>query len=272
MADDWDDGVAALNAGDFATALALLTPLAEGGHVQAQDKLSHIYWYGDGVAVDYERALYWTQQALKQNSAVAQFNMSSHYAEGRAVTEDVKQAIEWLKKAAAQKDPAAFFNLFIYAIRGVGLPRDQEVALVYLQASADLGQPVAQYTLAAAYAHGMLGLDVELDRANEYARKSADQREPDGLLLAARLAGDPSSGGTDSEASALYLRAALHDGCLAAALPLTFVMRSLTPDQLVASDAKLAAWLTAHPKPEPHSHRKASPSCLLDTGSEAPQV
>ena len=47
---DFDDGVAAYNRGDHATALRELRPLAEQGNAVAQHNLGFMYEYGRGVA------------------------------------------------------------------------------------------------------------------------------------------------------------------------------------------------------------------------------
>ncbi len=48
-AGDFEDGVAAYKAQDFATAARLWQPLAEAGNVGAQFNLGRLYYYGQGV-------------------------------------------------------------------------------------------------------------------------------------------------------------------------------------------------------------------------------
>ncbi len=48
----FEEGVAALNGGDFATGMRELRPLAEGGHADAQYVLGEIYRWGLGVPRD----------------------------------------------------------------------------------------------------------------------------------------------------------------------------------------------------------------------------
>jgi len=49
IADDVEDGVVAAEKGDFATALRLLTPLAEQGDAKAQFNLGLMYRDGNGI-------------------------------------------------------------------------------------------------------------------------------------------------------------------------------------------------------------------------------
>ncbi len=53
------DGLDAVQRGDFATALRLLTPLAAQGHASAQSNLGFMYAAGQGVAQDAVRAHMW---------------------------------------------------------------------------------------------------------------------------------------------------------------------------------------------------------------------
>ncbi len=48
----WDEGIAAYERGDYATALRELRPLAEQGHAPAQNILGVMYTEGQGVPQD----------------------------------------------------------------------------------------------------------------------------------------------------------------------------------------------------------------------------
>jgi TPR repeat protein len=49
MAQDFDKGLEAFQAGDYETALQEWRPLAEQGNASAQNNLGNMYDYGDGV-------------------------------------------------------------------------------------------------------------------------------------------------------------------------------------------------------------------------------
>ncbi|MEQ1529144.1 MAG: hypothetical protein ABL925_07500, partial [Methylococcales bacterium] len=51
-ADDFSDGIAAHDRGDYVTAMKLLRPLAEQGDAAAQTGLGFMYNLGQGVAQD----------------------------------------------------------------------------------------------------------------------------------------------------------------------------------------------------------------------------
>ncbi len=69
---DFDKGLAAARAGDFATALAEWKPLAEQGDAVAQFYLGVMYANGHGVSRNYIRAMKWSRKAANQGVADAQ--------------------------------------------------------------------------------------------------------------------------------------------------------------------------------------------------------
>jgi uncharacterized protein len=75
-----NDGVAAYNRGDYATAYRLLRPLAEHGDAEAQFYLGVQYNFGYGVPQSYDEAAKWYRKAADQGDATAQFNLGKLYA------------------------------------------------------------------------------------------------------------------------------------------------------------------------------------------------
>ena len=95
-------GLAAILAGDFATALRMLTPLAKDGNAKAQVYLGIMYDDGDGVAQDQVQAVIWFQEAADQGFATGQSNLGNMYAKGRGVPQDYVEAMMWYRLAAEQ--------------------------------------------------------------------------------------------------------------------------------------------------------------------------
>ncbi len=71
----WDEGVAAYQRGDYATAIRELRPLAEQGDANAQLFLGIMYENGQGVPQDYAEAVKWYRKAAEQGLANAQYNL-----------------------------------------------------------------------------------------------------------------------------------------------------------------------------------------------------
>lgn len=119
-----EDGRAAYNRGDYATALGLFRPLAEQGDAAAQNDLGWMYSHGDGVTQDVKEAIRLYQLSAKQGNASAEYNLGVMYFEGSSVPRDFREAIKWYRAAAAQGDVNAQYNLgFMYA-NGKGIEKD----------------------------------------------------------------------------------------------------------------------------------------------------
>ena len=68
---DFDDGMAAYESGDYATALQEWRPLAEQGDAEAQLNLGLIYDDGYGVPVNDAEAAKWFRKVAEQGDATA---------------------------------------------------------------------------------------------------------------------------------------------------------------------------------------------------------
>ena len=100
-AQDLDKGLAALNRGEYATALQELRPLAERGDAEAQLNLGNMYYKGLGVTQDYAEAMKWYSKAAEQGNAEAQLDVGVMFKEGQGVQQDFVSAHMWMSLAAA---------------------------------------------------------------------------------------------------------------------------------------------------------------------------
>ena len=101
----WDEGVAAYDRGDYATAFREMKPLAEQGDAMAQHILGLMYNKGQGVTLDYAEAVKWYRKAAEQGNAEAQHNFGLMYYKGQGVPQDYVQAHMWFNLAAAGLPP-----------------------------------------------------------------------------------------------------------------------------------------------------------------------
>ena len=104
VAQDFQKGLAAAQAGDFATALKEWKPLAEAGDAVAQFNLGVMYDIGDGVPQDYAEAVKWYRLAAEQGYVAAQYNLGTMYDNGKGVPQDYAEAVKWYRLAAEQGD------------------------------------------------------------------------------------------------------------------------------------------------------------------------
>lgn len=121
---DYEDGVAAAQAGDYATALREFSAAAEAGLDLAQYNLAILYFTGQGVTQDYAQALRWTQAAAEQGHLNAQFNLGALYYTGSGTPVDLSQAFVWYERAAQGQHGGAQYNLATMYELGEGVEKD----------------------------------------------------------------------------------------------------------------------------------------------------
>lgn len=97
---DLATGMFAYDQGDYATALAEWTPLAEGGDATAQSLLGLMYRGNPGMAADDVTSTEWYRRAAEQGHAHAQYNLGLAFLAGRGVGQDDVAAFMWLDLAA----------------------------------------------------------------------------------------------------------------------------------------------------------------------------
>ena len=154
MAQDFQKGVAAYTAGDYATAIQEWTPLAEAGDSSAQTNLGFIYNKGDGVPQDfkeaakwfrlaaeqgYAEAVKWYRLAADQGVAQAQNNLGFMYKNGQGVPQDYAEAAKWYRLAADQGHASAQSTLGVMYSQGKGVPQDYAEAVKWYRLAADQG-------------------------------------------------------------------------------------------------------------------------------------
>ena len=96
-------------------------PTSHQGHVRAATVIGGIYFWGQGVAIDYPRAMALYKVGAAGGSAVCQYQVGFTYYQGRGMDTDYEQALPWLRMAAAQDGPSALGTLgaMYGAARGV---------------------------------------------------------------------------------------------------------------------------------------------------------
>ena len=128
IAQDYDAGLKAAQAGDFQTALKEWKPLADQGHAGAQYNLGLMYASGEGVPEDDAEAVRWFRLAADQGHADAQNNLGVMYDNGEGVPEDDAEAAGWYRLAADQGLADAQNNLGWMYANGEGVLQDNVTA------------------------------------------------------------------------------------------------------------------------------------------------
>ena len=106
-AQDFQKGLAAYKAGDYATTLKEWKPLAEAGGAAVQYNLGLMYERGRGVPQDYKEAVKWYRLAAEQGKASAQSSLGIRYEYGEGVLQDNVMAHMWYNIASANGNSKA---------------------------------------------------------------------------------------------------------------------------------------------------------------------
>jgi TPR repeat protein len=96
----FEQGLEALEAGNFAEAYCLWRPLAEQGDADAAYHLGWLYANGNGLKVDVQAAMQWWLQAADQGHADAMFALGMAYTTGEDIEQDEGEALRWYLAAA----------------------------------------------------------------------------------------------------------------------------------------------------------------------------
>jgi len=99
----YQDGYAAYQKDDFATALSKWRPLAEQGSSAAQLFVGFMHANGQGLPKDDAAAAKWYGEAAERDNVVAQVRLAIMYRDGRGVAVDRAKAL-YLAKQAGRKD------------------------------------------------------------------------------------------------------------------------------------------------------------------------
>ncbi len=133
-----DEGLAAYERGDYATALQEWAPLANQGDAEAQYFLGHMYAEGQGVPRQYGKAAVWIRQAAEQGNGYGQFALGYLYDKGIGVAQDDAEAARWYRKSAEQGITVAQNNLGSMYEHGRGVPQDYVRAYLWYDLSVSL--------------------------------------------------------------------------------------------------------------------------------------
>ena len=142
-AQDFNKGMEAYKADDFASALKEFKPLAEQGNAEAQNKLSYMYQEGKGVLKDITEAAKWSRLSAEQGNANAQYYLAMMHYEGEGVLKDYAETKKWLQLSAEQG--GSYINNLAQSFLGMlyefalGVPKDNLTAHMWYNIAAANG-------------------------------------------------------------------------------------------------------------------------------------
>ena len=111
-----------------AFAFANAAEAAKDSPGESSRKLGMRYYRGEGVPVDYSRAVLHLGRAVEQGDAEAANILGKMYEFGMGVKEDEALSAKWYLAGAELDDPSSQFHASIALYKGTGVPRDRAQA------------------------------------------------------------------------------------------------------------------------------------------------
>lgn len=128
-------------------AIYWLEEAAKQQSLDAQIVLASLYEQDKEIAANYEKAAYWYEQAANQGDSEAQSFIAGMYRDGKGVPVDKQKAFTWYEKAAKQGDAFSQYNLGQMYETGNGVPYDLNKAIYWYQQGAKQGHAASQLKL-----------------------------------------------------------------------------------------------------------------------------
>lgn len=154
-----------------------------------QYRIGKMFCYGLGTEQDYEKAFEWFERSAKQKNKFAQFSLANLYYYGNGVEKDLSQAFLWYQKSSAQGQPYASYAVAQMYSKGEYVSQGGETAQRYYKAalsgfleleSMEQADDNLYYKLGSMFKKG-LGTDIDMDRAIDYFKRSAEMNNKNGL-------------------------------------------------------------------------------------------
>jgi TPR repeat protein len=160
--------------------LRLLERSAKNGLPTACDLLGLAYSSGKyGLAPDKAKALAWWGEGARLGSGASMTSLASAYTQGDGVPRDFEKAVSYLQDAVKQEvTPREAFSLLgVCYYAGMGVERDHKQAVRHLMVAAEAGSALAVFYLGVCCHRGH-GVPVDTGRAVELFREARIMGDP----------------------------------------------------------------------------------------------
>src|ERR1700732_4569410 len=151
----FEDAEAAVNIGDYVTALRLLGTLADQDNTYAERLLGIMYIKGRGVPQDYALGMRWMRIAADKGLADAQNEVGILYQRGWGVERNEAESEKWFRLAEDQGLVLATDNLADTYALGLGVPQDFGEAFRWYRLAADQSSSYVENVIGIAYEQGL---------------------------------------------------------------------------------------------------------------------
>jgi len=186
----FDEGTAAYDAGDYATAYRVWSQLAEEDDLAAMRNTAQLLRQGKGVQKDSRKAFKLYLEASEKNLVTAMANVGDMYLAGEGTERNPEAAAAWYARAATAGLSIAQVKLADLYEQGIGVDRDPARARALIERAARNGYVPAQERLR------RMGVIVERDpEADEAAANPNEPWRGGGTTRAESAAGASAAAG-----------------------------------------------------------------------------
>lgn len=216
-----------------------LLAAARKGDLDSQNDIALRYKKGDGIAQNFDKALYWLEKAAAKENPWAQTTLALMLASGDGVARDLPRALA-LYTQAAQTHPRAQYILARRLDAGNGVERDPARAQALYQQAADAGDILAGFLLANRFLRGYGAQAADLEQAIYWYEKVAQKGDREARMILANLYEGGQGVAADAvKAEYWYHKAAQENGLAEAAYKLAELYEHGLGE--IAPDARKAA-------------------------------
>lgn len=228
----FEDGNAAWQKGDYATALKEFTAAAKAGDADASYRLGTMYANGEGTPRNLYLAWQYFHQAVERGNltAVAEMGDLSDYFDLYLFSHEVPApgkrgaALKRLQRAAAKGNGNALNDLALMYKQGDGVRQDMKKALEYLNQAVAKNNPYALTNLGLMYGKGD-GVEADPERAVSLYKQAVALGHPRAYTLLARRLMDGDGIVRDVNTAVDYYRKAAKSGDTRAQLAFADLLR-----------------------------------------------
>jgi hypothetical protein len=159
--------------GNFPGAADLNRKACDSGERQGCNNLGLMYYRGEGVAKDLNRAAELYKRACDAGGSGGCLNLGLMYLRGESVPKDPNRAADLFKRSCDENLAQACTNLGLMYARGENLTQDFNRAATFYTRACDGGNPQGCNFLGLLNEHGR-GVPKDLSRASDLFKKACD--------------------------------------------------------------------------------------------------
>jgi hypothetical protein len=224
-------------------AIEWLRKSADHGLAISAFQLGMCYQQGFGVKREEKKSIEWLRKAADLGEDRASTELGWAYANGVGVTRDYAEAVKWYRPGAERGDPAAAYGLGVRYMLGQGVGKDYTESAKWLKIAADKGHGDAQFNLAMLEAQALSNPP----QALKYATMAAEQDTQDAAILVAQLYANGALGPRNLGLAYQWALIAQEQGDPRAIGALSQLRPQLREGEQGRAEALAHSWLTEHP-------------------------